>query len=59
MSFYIWQCIMCKKRVQTATDFHINDRPICVECNAEMQPSILLSDEEVNEFLNRLNALFQ
>jgi hypothetical protein len=35
---FVWECINCGYRVATAFDLHINDRPTCVECNAEMEP---------------------
>lgn len=40
-ALFIWKCINCGKRVQTHFDCHINFRPICVECNAEMMPQRL------------------
>jgi hypothetical protein len=35
---FVWQCIHCSMRVETHCDFHINQRPICTQCNAEMAP---------------------
>jgi hypothetical protein len=35
---FVWQCIGCGHRIMTHIDFSVNDRPICVECNAEMEP---------------------
>jgi hypothetical protein len=35
---HIWSCINCRNRVETHCDFHINERPVCVQCNAEMEP---------------------
>jgi hypothetical protein len=36
----IWSCVNCRKRIQTCCGFAINFRPLCVECNAEMEPYI-------------------
>lgn len=33
---FIWKCL-CGNRVQTIFDLHINQRPICVKCNIEME----------------------
>ena len=33
----VWNCINCSASVTTKCDFHINDRPICNRCNAEME----------------------
>jgi len=33
---FIWECPGCGIRVQTLFDLHVNQRPICVECNIEM-----------------------
>jgi len=38
-SMWIWRCIKCRMCVQTQQDLHINQRPICVQCNAEMEPA--------------------
>lgn len=37
MELFIWKCPDCRIRVRTILDLHINQRPICVECNVEMQ----------------------
>lgn len=29
---------MCQSRVLTYDDFHVNARPVCIQCNAEMEP---------------------
>jgi hypothetical protein len=36
---YLWKCINCSMVIRTTCDFHINDRPICLRCNAEMEPA--------------------
>jgi len=38
MELFIWRCVGCGIRVQTLFDLHVNQRPICVECNIEMGP---------------------
>jgi len=50
---YIWKCCMCEKRIQTDCDFHINSRPICCECNAEMTPQeeVAMTPEEITKFV--------
>jgi hypothetical protein len=35
---YVWECCICRHRVQSTFDIHINDRLVCVSCNAEMEP---------------------
>jgi hypothetical protein len=37
---YVWECCVCRYRVQSNHDLHINDRLICVQCNAEMEPYV-------------------
>jgi len=34
---FIWKCGGCGIRVQTLFNLHVNQRPICVECNLEME----------------------
>lgn len=38
---YVYACSVCGMRVASSQNFHINDRPTCVQCNAEMEPYLL------------------
>jgi hypothetical protein len=49
---FVWKCIVCGHRVMTQMDLHVNDRPICVECNAEMEP--VRKDPELGERIMRI-----
>lgn len=35
---FVWKCVNCSMRVATHGDLHVNERPLCVQCNAEMEP---------------------
>lgn len=50
---FLWSCVNCRIRVETICDFHINDRPICVHCNAEMEPYV----PHVTPLVGRLDLL--
>lgn len=34
----LWSCVNCRIRVKSRYDLHINERLVCVQCNAEMEP---------------------
>lgn len=55
---HVWECVMCQISVGTICDFHINSRPICCQCNAEMIPFVgePLTDEDLGRIKTKVLA---
>jgi len=53
---FVWKCVNCSMRVATHGDLHVNERPLCVQCNAEMEPYQPGDDSEPS-LSGRINAL--
>lgn len=53
---FVWKCVNCSMRVATHGDLHINERPVCVQCNAEME-SYQPGDDSEPSLSGKINAL--